>query len=88
MDWNIIGILAGVLSSSGFLPQIYKGYKSKSLDDLSYLMLIILSAGLFLWLLYGIHFNNIPIIFANTFAGMCTIILLVMKFKYSISGEK
>lgn len=88
MDWNDIGLIAGVLSSSGFLAQIYKGYKSKSLEDLSYLMLIIVSAGLFLWLLYGIHFNNIPIIFANTLAGTCMTILLLMKFKYSKSGEK
>ena len=88
MDWNVIGLLAGALSSSGFLPQIYKGYKTKSLEDLSYPMLIILSAGLFLWLLYGIHFNNIPIIFANTFAGTCTTILLLMKFKYSKRDDK
>ncbi|ODS40764.1 hypothetical protein BEH94_01230 [Candidatus Altiarchaeales archaeon WOR_SM1_SCG] len=83
MDWNILGLLAGAITASGFLPQIYRGYKTKSLEDLSYFMLIFFGVGLSLWLLYGIHLNDVPIILANTAGVMCTITLILMKFKYS-----
>lgn len=83
MDWNIIGLLAGAITSSGFLPQIYRGYKTKHLGDLSYLMLIFLTVGLSLWLLYGIHLNDVPIILANAAGVICTTTLILMKFKYS-----
>lgn len=83
MDWNLIGLLAGAMTASGFLPQIYRGYKTKHLNDLSYLMLIFLTTGLSLWLLYGIHLKNAPIILANTAGVICTTTLILMKFKYS-----
>ena len=83
MNWELLGLLAGAITASGFLPQIYRGYKTKSLDDLSYLMLIFLTIGLSLWLLYGIHLDNIPIILANTAGVVCTTTLILMKFAYS-----
>jgi len=46
-------------------------------------MLIFFGVGLSLWLLYGIHLNDVPIILANTAGVMCTITLILMKFKYS-----
>ena len=82
MNWELLGLIAGAITVSGFLPQIYKGYKTKSLEDLSYLMLISLSIGLSLWFLYGIHLNSIPIILANSAGVVCTITLILMKFKY------
>ena len=88
MNWELVGLLAGAITASGFLPQIYRGYKTKRLDDLSYLMLIFLCVGLSLWLLYGIHLNNIPIILANAAGVVCTTTLILMKFKYSDSKNK
>ena len=39
---GIIGILAGILILSGWVPQIVKGYKTKKLNDVSaYLMILI-----------------------------------------------
>ena len=83
MSWEILALIAGAITVSGFLPQIYRGYKTKHLDDLSYLMLIFLSIGLALWLLYGIHLDSVPIILANAAGVICTITLILMKFKYS-----
>ncbi len=83
MNWEILGLIAGTITISGFLPQIYRGYKTKSLDDLSYLMLILMGTGMFLWLLYGIHLNAVPLIVANTAGVICAVTLILMKFRYS-----
>ena len=32
---GVIGIIAGILILSGWVPQIVKGYRSKKLDDVS-----------------------------------------------------
>ncbi len=78
----MLGISAGIITLSGFIPQIYKGYKTKRLDDLSYLMLGLLCAGMFLWIMYGFFRNDIVIILVNFIGVLLNIILLLMKFHY------
>ena len=49
----ILGLIAGAVTSMGFIPQLIRGYKTKELDDVSYYMPAILAVGMSLWLLYG-----------------------------------
>jgi MtN3 and saliva related transmembrane protein len=83
MFWSLLGLLAGAICISGFIPQIVKGYKTKRLDDLSYLMLFFLSVGMFLWIFYGSHFVLVPVIVTNIVGVICNVTLLIMKFIYS-----
>ncbi|BAY08588.1 SemiSWEET family sugar transporter [Calothrix sp. NIES-2098] len=79
---TILGLTAGVLTTIAYLPQLIKTWKSKSAEDLSWSMLIVLCIGIILWLVYGAYVRDIPIIAANivtfVFAGM----ILVLKIKY------
>ena len=65
MFWTILGLIAGFMCITSFIPQILKGYRTKKLDDLSYLLLSFMGSGMFLWILYGIHIGSIPIIITN-----------------------
>jgi MtN3 and saliva related transmembrane protein len=51
---TILGTLAGILILSGWVEQIIKGYKTKSLKDVSKYLMILISAGAGLWLIYGL----------------------------------
>ncbi|MEM0492438.1 MAG: SemiSWEET family transporter [Candidatus Thermoplasmatota archaeon] len=85
MVLNIItalGFIAGIITSSGFIPQIIKGYRIKRLDDVSYLMLFVLTIGMILWLIYGLLKTDPAIISANLFAVICCTILITMKHHY------
>jgi|TARA_Y100000310_G_C20669721_1_gene809586 MtN3 and saliva related transmembrane protein len=83
MFWYIVGIAAAIITLSGFLPQIFKSFKTKKMDDISYGMYFLLLFGMFLWLLYGIHIKDLIVIGANI-AGVCfNIILIGMKWNYS-----
>jgi MtN3 and saliva related transmembrane protein len=79
---TILGLTAGVLTTIAYLPQLIKTWQSKSADDLSWSMLIVLCLGIILWLVYGAYVHDIPIIAANivtfVFAGM----ILILKIKY------
>jgi MtN3 and saliva related transmembrane protein len=84
--WIYLGLVAGALTSSGYLPQILKGYATKKMGDVSLLMPTILGLGMFLWLLYGVHERDLPIIVANVAGCTFTATLVVMKLRYD-SGD-
>ncbi len=82
---TILGTLAGILILSGWVEQIIKGYKTKSLKDISKYLMIFISAGAALWLLYGILVSDIFIIGTNIAAIILMVIVLIMKKRYDKS---
>jgi len=78
----IIGIVAGILILSGWVPQIVSGYKTKRLNDVSAYLMILIFAGAALWLVYGIALDDVYIMGVNIAAMVLTMIVLAMKLKY------
>jgi MtN3 and saliva related transmembrane protein len=81
-----LGITAGILSTIAYLPQVIKTWKSKSAQDLSWNMLIILCTGVILWLIYSISIRDVPMTAANVVTLLLTSVILTLKIKYS-SGK-
>ncbi|MFA5099682.1 MAG: SemiSWEET transporter [Candidatus Omnitrophota bacterium] len=82
MYWEIVGFSAALLTSFGFLPQVIKIYKTKSVQDISVLALIQFSIGISLWVLYGVHLRNIVIICANVVTLTVLASAFVLYFRY------
>ncbi len=82
MEWKIVGILAAVCTTSGFIPQIMRGVRTKRLDDVSPVMYVLLIIGLSLWLSYGIHIEDKIIIVANAAALAFSVFIISLRFKY------
>ncbi len=78
----IIGLIAGLLCTAAFLPQVIKIFKTKSAKDLSLATFSIFSLGVFLWLIYGILIKQIPIILTNAMILILALLILAMKIKY------
>jgi MtN3 and saliva related transmembrane protein len=51
---QIIGLLAGTITSITFLPQVIRIWKTRSAKDLSMLMLTLLIIGTSLWFSYDV----------------------------------
>lgn len=81
--YEIIGLLAAILTTGAFVPQVYKTWKIKSADDISLTMYLVLFIGLVLWLIYGIHLNSLPMILANSVTGILALIVLFFKWRYN-----
>jgi len=79
---GVIGIVAGILILSGWVPQIARGYKTKRLNDVSSYLMILIFAGAVLWLVYGIALDDVYIMGVNIAAMILTMIVLSMKLKY------
>jgi len=79
---TIVGILAGILILSGWVKQIVKGYRTKSLKDVSRYLMSLICAGAVLWLIYGIEVEDAYIIGTNLAAIVLMIVVIGMKQKY------
>ena len=79
---TILGVVAGILILSGWVHQIVKGYRTKSLKDVSKYLMILIGIGAFLWLIYGLEVNDIYIIGTNVAAIILMLIVFIMKQKY------
>ena len=79
---EILGLIAAVLTTSGFLPQIIKTWKSKDVSSLSLPMYLVLCTGMILWLIYGILTQSFALVVANTVSSSFTLLLVVFILKY------
>ena len=88
MTPTLIGLVAGLLTSIASLPQVFKTWKSHHARDLSIWQPVLLSAGVALWLIYGMLISDIPLILANITPLVCNLLLTAMKIKFSDTGSE
>lgn len=83
MEWiDIIGYVGVVLSSITFVPQVLHAWKTKSVGDLSFWMIIILLGNVSTWLFYGIYKEDRPLIVANTIILALALLLFYFKLTF------
>lgn len=84
---DLLGLSAGSLTTVSFVPQVIKTWRSKSADDISTGMFAIFSIGLVLWLIYGIYLQSLPIIISNIVTLALTLVILILKYHYSLKRD-
>lgn len=83
MDYvTIIGLAAAAITVVSLFPQLVKIWKTKSTKDISLGMFLLFCGGVFLWFVYGILLQDLPIIIANFLGFIQTLIILIFKVKY------
>ncbi len=79
---EILGLIAAVLTTAAFLPQVYKTYKSKDVTSLSMPMLLLFFVGIILWFIYGIFIESFSLMMANGITIGSYALLIFFKLKY------
>ena len=79
---TIIGLVAAAFTTIALLPQLIKVWKTKSTKDISTGMFTLYCGGVFLWFIYGVYLQDLPIILANSLAFVQGLVILVFKAKY------
>ena len=79
---QIIGLIAGTITSITFLPQVIRIWKTRSAKDLSMVMMIMLIVGTSLWLSYGLMIKDAAIIYTNSMVLGMSLVMLFFKLKY------
>lgn len=78
---DILGYMAGILTTLSFVPQVVKTWKTRSTKDISLVWLFTFITGVSMWLLYGYFLGSIPIIVANSATLILVTLILAVKLK-------
>ena len=79
-DW--IGSAAATLTTTAFIPQAWRVWRTRHTTDISLGMYALFTLGVTLWLAYGIRLESWPIIIANSITLLLAGTVLVMKLKF------
>lgn len=83
LGWtDFLGLAAGAFTTAAVVPQIWKAWKTKEVDDVSPGMFFVLITGLALWIAYGVIQKDIPIIVTNGLAFTLNCFMLFLIFRY------
>ncbi len=79
---NVIGYLGSFLTCVTFVPQVLQSWKTKSVGDLSTLMICIVITSTLVWLWYGVRIKSGPVMVANTIVFLLGCVLLYFKMTF------
>lgn len=85
---EVIGILAGCCTTASFVPQVLHSWRTKSVEDISLRMYLLLSFGIVLWLVYGFNVGSLSVVLANSVTLVLALAILIMKIRYSKLSSK
>lgn len=79
-EW--IGSAAATLTTTAFIPQAWKVWRTRHTADISLGMYALFTLGVAMWLIYGILLESWPIIIANCITLLLAGLVLAMKLKF------
>ena len=77
-----VGLMAPVLMTLSFLPQVRQTWRTKSTKDISLPMFLSFCTGVLLWLVYGMMIHSLPVMLANGVTFVLSGAILIMKPKW------
>ncbi len=79
---DLTGSAAAILTTTAFIPQAWKVWRTRHTADISLGMYALFTLGVALWLAYGILLGSWPIIVANCVTLILAGFVLLMKIKF------
>ncbi len=79
---TLIGLGAAICTTSSFLPQVIKAWRTRSTHDISVGMFILQTTGNSMWLLYGALIGDLPLMVANLITLGLVATMLGLKLRY------
>ncbi len=79
---EMLGYLAGALTTVSLVPQVIQVYRTRSTQDVSLGMFLLFSLGVLAWLLYGLWIDSPPVIVANALTLVLALSVLWAKWRW------
>jgi len=87
MTNTTVGMIAGFITSVAAIPQVVKTIRTRHARDISIWQPILLSAGVALWMVYGMLISDLPLILANIVPLICNTLLIGLKIYYDKTAK-
>lgn len=79
---ELVGYCAALLTTFSFLPQAWLTFRTRDVRGISLGMYSVFTAGVALWLVYGLLAGSWPIVAANAITLALASVILAMKIRY------
>ena len=79
--FEVVGLIAACLTTSSFLPQAIRIWRTRSARDVSLAMYVMMASGNALWLAYGGLIGSISMLFANATCLLMVLSVLALKVR-------
>lgn len=80
MEWA--GYVAAAMTTLAFVPQAVKTIRTRDTRSISLGMYVVFTAGIAMWLVYGIALDSMPMILANVVTFLLSATILGLKLKH------
>lgn len=80
---TLVGLVAGLCSTSSFVPQVLKAWREGDTEAISKRMYIVTVSAFSLWIAYGVMIESWPIIIFNIASLALSGAILVLKLRQS-----
>ena len=80
---DLIGSAAAFLTTASFLPQAWQSFRTRDVSGVSLSMYSVFTAGVTMWLAYGLLLGSWPMVIANTITLALAVMILCMKLLYN-----
>ena len=87
-SWFFIGATGALFTTFGFVPQVVKMWRTKSVSDISPLTFVQFIIGVSLWSIYGFHIGDPVVVSANIIAFSVLTIGILLYIRYSGKGTR
>lgn len=82
MTLDMLGYVAATFTTVAFVPQAIKTIRSRDTRSISLGMYVTFTAGIALWLVYGLVLKSRPIIFSNAVVLPLAATILAFKVRH------
>ena len=80
---DLIGSAAAVLTTASFIPQAWHSFRTRDVSGVSLSMYSVFTAGVALWLTYGLLLGSWPMVISNCITLGLAVMILCMKLLYN-----
>ena len=79
---ELTGYAAALLTTAAFVPQAWLTFRTRDTSGISLGMYSVFTAGVALWLVYGLLLGAWPVVAANAVTLALAVAILVMKLRF------
>ena len=76
---SMAGMLAALLTTAAYIPQVYKTIRTRSAKDLSFVTFLMLFAGAILGFIYSLYIHDTPFMLTNGITAILSGIIFCLK---------
>jgi MtN3 and saliva related transmembrane protein len=79
---SLAGFAAAFCTTAAYVPQVVRIWRTRSTQDISLGMFLVMTLGLIFWLIYGFAIGSLPVIVCNGATLIMTGTILVLKLRH------